>query len=132
MKLLLDTNTLLWAVGDTLDPKSAALIDDAENTVFYSTVSIWEIVIKKALGKASFEIDIDEMIACLAASGYRRLDISEEQILVVRALPMLHKDPFDRLLVAQAIYERMTLLTGDQIVCEYGASTRHTRRRPAS
>jgi PIN domain nuclease of toxin-antitoxin system len=130
MKLLIDTNTLLWAAGGDIDPQSAALIDDEANTVFYSTVSIWEIVIKKALDKENFDIDVDELIEFLNASGYRRLDITEEQILTVGALPLLHKDPFDRLLIAQARYERMTLLAGDQTVCEYGISTRRTRHKP--
>jgi PIN domain nuclease of toxin-antitoxin system len=130
MKLLLDTNTLLWATGGAIDPKSAALIDDGDNIVFYSTVSIWEIVIKKALDKQGFTIDLDELLEYLAATGYRRLDITEQQILAVGSLPMQHKDPFDRLLIAQALYERMTLLTGDQTVCEYGISTRRTSRKP--
>jgi PIN domain nuclease of toxin-antitoxin system len=129
VKLLLDTNSLLWATGGDIDSGSAALIDDEENTVFYSTVSVWEIVIKKALDKKGFDIDLDELIESLAATGYQRLDITEEQILTVGALPMLHKDPFDRLLIAQTLYERMTLLTGDQVVCGYGISSRRTSRK---
>jgi PIN domain nuclease of toxin-antitoxin system len=126
MKLLLDTNTLLWATTGAIDPKSAALIDDEESGVFYSTVSVWEIVIKKALDKQGFTVDLEELLEYLAATGYHRLDISEQQILAVGSLPLLHKDPFDRLLVAQALHERMTLLTGDQTVCKYGISTRRT------
>jgi PIN domain nuclease of toxin-antitoxin system len=90
-------------------------------------VSIWEIVIKKALERQSFDVDIYELLEVLHAADYRRLDISEDHILTVGLLPSLHKDPFDRLLIAQAQFERMTLLTSDDTVKEYGISTRSSR-----
>ncbi|MDR0514593.1 MAG: type II toxin-antitoxin system VapC family toxin [Coriobacteriaceae bacterium] len=127
MQVLLDTNSLLWAMGDTLDPASADLLEDGTNTILYSTVSIWEIVIKKGLQKESFEIDVYELIDTLQDAGYKRLDITEDHIITVGLLPHIHKDPFDRLLVAQAQYERLTLLTSDELVREYGISTRSSR-----
>ena len=127
MRVLLDTNSLLWATNATIDTTSAALIDDETNTILYSTVSIWEIVIKKALKRQDFNLDVGELLEALRGGGYRTLDILEDHILTVGLLPDIHKDPFDRLLVAQAQFEKMTLLTSDDTVTRYGISTKRSR-----
>jgi PIN domain nuclease of toxin-antitoxin system len=116
-------------MGDTLDPVSASLLEDAKNTILYSTVSVWEIVIKKALQRQSFDIDVFELVDALHDADYKRLDISEDHILTVGLLPSTHKDPFDRLLIAQAQFERLTLLTSDEVILEYGISTHQSRYR---
>lgn len=122
MKVLLDTNALLWAANGDLDKASVSLLDDEDNAIFYSTVSIWEIVIKKALERDDFQVDVVKLLDGLNRLGYRRLDIKEDHILAVSTLSKIHSDPFDRLLIAQAAYERMAVLSADKIFLKYGIS----------
>lgn len=121
MTLLLDTHLLLWAfVGSKKLPKPAArLIDDKANVVAYSVVSLWEIAIKNSLGKPGFRVDVREFRKLLLENGYAEVPVNGEHVLTMTALPTLHKDPFDRMLVAQAVAEGFTLLTSDPAIGRY-------------
>jgi PIN domain nuclease of toxin-antitoxin system len=123
VRILLDTNALLWAASGRIDSVSAESIDNANNEVFYSTASIWEIVIKRGLGRKDFVVDPYRLIDELGELGYKRLDIKEDHILAVGTLPETHSDPFDRILIAQASYERMALMTADEKIFKYNIST---------
>jgi PIN domain nuclease of toxin-antitoxin system len=125
MKLLLDTHLLLWAAGTFSGPTSPmsaaadALIDDEANTLCFSPVSIWEVAIKKAQGRADFQADPHILRKSLFDSGYLELPITSEHAAGVVLLPPIHKDPFDRLLIAQAAVEGVTLLTADAKIAAY-------------
>lgn len=121
MKLLLDTHLLLWAAAgaDRLPPDAQRLMGAPENELFFSVASLWEIVIKRGLGRDDFRVDPRVLRRSLLDNAYRELSIHSEHAVAVDALPSLHKDPFDRLLVAQAIVEGITLLTADARVAEY-------------
>lgn len=121
MKLLLDTHILLWSAGqpERLSDPIRAMLASPENALFFSAVSIWEMVIKLALGREDFRVDPDRLIKMLLAHGYEELPVTAEHALRVHLLPPLHKDPFDRMLVAQALAEGMTLVTGDEAVLQY-------------
>jgi len=124
MKLLLDTHILLWAAGDPkkLPVKIRKLIEDEENTLFFSAASLWEIVIKNGLGRSDFQIEPRMFRASLIDNGYLEVLITSEHVLFVHDLPPFHKDPFDRILVAQSSIEGMALLTVDQAVIDYGGT----------
>ena len=122
MKLLLDTHILLWAAGDPerLPDRAAQLIVDPGNMLWFSSVSLWEISIKNALGRADFKVDGRRLLRLLLANGYRELPVSSEHAVAVESLPQLHKDPFDRMLIAQAGVEGLLLLTADSQLIRYG------------
>jgi PIN domain nuclease of toxin-antitoxin system len=124
MKLLLDTHILLWVAGEPerLSDSACTLLTVPENTLFFSAASIWEIVIKLGLGREDFKVDPYRLKKMLIAHGYTELPITAEHALKVLSLPSLHKDPFDRLLIAQARTEGMLLLTGDAAVSQYQES----------
>lgn len=113
MRLLLDTHLYLWWLDDhpRLTVQAKNRIADARE-VFVSSVSIWEATIKASIGK--LDVDVDELVTQIEASGFRELTISAKHAAAVRSLPALHNDPFDRLLVAQAICEPLRLLTHDE------------------
>lgn len=119
MKLLLDTHVLLWwLANDASLPKTAAeLIADPENVVFVSAVSLWEIWLKQSLGKLRLPVDFEER---LTAEAFESLPLTASQTREVAVLPWLHRDPFDRMLLAQARRENLTLLTADEVVARYG------------
>lgn len=120
MKLLLDTHVLLWAAaGAGLSPAAADMIDDPENQLLFSAASIWEVAIKSALGRPDFSLDPGVFRRALLESGYEEMSITGAHASAVVALPELHRDPFDRILVAQAIVEGAVLLTADQAVLAY-------------
>ena len=121
MKLLLDTHLLLWAAEDydRLPKAAQTLLDDPAHTFFFSVVSIWEVVIKASRGKGAFILDPLDLYQGLLRNGYRELPVSAPQVLAVGALPPIHKDPFDRLLLAQAQVENLTLLTADALLARY-------------
>lgn len=121
MKFLLDTHLLLWATGEThLLPKgSLPLLSDTTNELVYSAASMWEIAIKKGLGRHDFQRDLHVMHRGLRETGYIELPVTSAHGLAVSTLPAHHKDPFDRLLIAQAIVEGTTLLTADATVALY-------------
>lgn len=122
MNLLLDTHLLLWASGqpEKLSAPARTLLLDPNNQLLFSAASLWEIVIKSALGRADFRVDARRLWRMPLANGYRELAVSAEHCLAVHGLPLLHRDPFDRILVAQARAEGLTLLTVDSLVADYG------------
>lgn len=130
MKLLLDTHLLLWAAAEPskVPKKFRSLILENDNELFFSAVSIWEIAIKSQLGRADFEIDPHVLRRGLIDNGYLELTISGEHALAVLALAPLHKDPFDRMLVAQATVEGFVLLTSDEQVAAYPGPIRKARQ----
>jgi PIN domain nuclease of toxin-antitoxin system len=126
MKLLLDTHILLWAAGqpEKLSTSALKLLQHPDNALFFSAASIWEIVIKLKLGRADFIVDPYRLRKMLIVHEYSELAITSEHALRIETLPALHKDPFDRLLVAQARAEGMLLLTADIAVAQYGEAVR--------
>ncbi len=124
MKFLLDTHIILWAAGqpDKLSETARNMIGDNSNTLFFSAASIWEIVIKKGLGRNDFKVAPDRLRRMLVLNDYVELPVTAEHALKVETLLKLHKDPFDRILIAQARSEGMILLTVDNIVVKYGDS----------
>lgn len=121
MKLLLDTHLLLWAAQgrECLSSEAQRWMGDPDNELFFSVASLWEIVIKRGLGRDDFKVDPRVLRRSLLDNGYHELAIHSEHAVAVDALPPIHKDPFDRLLVAQATVEGITLLTADERVAEY-------------
>ena len=121
MRLLLDTHVLLWAAGapDRLPADTRALMEEPATELVYSAASLWEIAIKNGLGRASFSVDPRLLRRNLLEHGYRELAISGAHATAVDLLPSIHKDPFDRILVAQAQIEGLTLLTADETLARY-------------
>jgi PIN domain nuclease of toxin-antitoxin system len=126
MKLLLDTHLLLWAAddSDSLSPAARALIEDPANDLLFSAVSIWEISIKHGLKRADFKIEPHVFMRALLDGGYGELPLTSKHAVTVGLLPPIHKDPFDRILIAQAQSEGITLLTADPIVARYPGPVR--------
>ena len=126
MKLLLDTRLLLWAAGEPkkLSAKARRLIADTDNELMFSAASIWEVAIKRAVGRADFQVDTRLFRRGLIDNGYVELPVFSAHAVAVEALPPIHKDPFDRLLVAQSQVEGIVLLTGDTTVAQYSGSIR--------
>ena len=121
MKILLDTHLLLWAAGmpERLPPRVRALIARPETKPMVSAASLWEVAIKSRLGRADFSVDPRLLRRGLLENGYAELDVTGAHATAVDLLPPIHKDPFDRILVAQAQIEGITLLTTDEIVARY-------------
>ncbi|MHB1943552.1 MAG: type II toxin-antitoxin system VapC family toxin [Acidiferrobacteraceae bacterium] len=121
MRALLDTHLLLWAVAASrrLPRPVQTELRDPGNEIYYSAASIWEIVIKTGLRRKDFRIDLDDLLKALQESGFFELPITALHTVGVSRLPMIHKDPFDRLLVAQSMAEPMTLLTNDATLADY-------------
>jgi PIN domain nuclease of toxin-antitoxin system len=126
LNLLLDTHVLLWAAGqpEKLTPTARALLLDAAHELFFSPISLWEVSIKRALERADFRADPRRLWRMLLANGYRELPVTSEHTIAVDALPPLHKDPFDRLLLAQARVEGFELVTADHALAAYGDGVR--------
>jgi PIN domain nuclease of toxin-antitoxin system len=118
MRLLIDTQIFIWAAMDSprLGRKARYAMLDADEVVV-SAASIWEIAIKTRLGK--LEGDPAEFVAAIGASGFQELKISVKHAAKVHELPLYHRDPFDRLLIAQALVEPMRLLTADSVLAQY-------------
>lgn len=121
MKLLLDTHLLLWAAGDPgrLSIETQALLDAEENQLVFSAANVWEIAIKSGLNRHDFNVDARLLRRGLLDNGYSELPIKSEHAAEVCNLPQIHKDPFDRILIAQATVEGVTLLTSDSVVARY-------------
>ena len=121
MNLLLDTHVALWAITDNpcLSGKARELISAPRNAIWVSAVSIWEIAIKHSVGRGDMPVSGKSALQYFQQAGYRLLAIEPEHALEVETLPDHHQDPFDRLLVAQALVEPMRLLTHDMTVARY-------------
>ena len=121
MKLLLDTHLLIWSGWTPRRLSSAArsLISSPDNELIFSAASLWEIAIKQGLEKNDFEVDARVLRRNLLDNGYNELPVVGDHAVAIRSLPLIHKDPFDRILVAQATVEGITLLTADPIVARY-------------
>jgi len=121
VKLLLDTHLLLWAAGspEKLSPHARALIELSENELLFSASSLWEIAIKSGLGRDDFAVDARLLRRGLLDNGYGELPIVSEHAVAIESLPPIHKDPFDRMLIAQATIEGISLLTADELVAQY-------------
>ena len=121
MDYLLDTHTLLWFLegSSDLSPTSRKIIEDKNSVVLVSLVSIWEITIKQNLGKLVLNIDLGELKNKLNENDFQFLPIDFEHIVGLSALPLNHRDPFDRLLISQAITENLVLISKDAIFSSY-------------
>jgi PIN domain nuclease of toxin-antitoxin system len=126
MKLLLDTHLLLWAAGspDRLPAAARSLLEDPQNEPIFSSASLWEVAIKHGLGRADFRVDARLLRRGLLDNGYGELPITSEHAVALDSLPSIHKDPFDRILIAQSMVEGITLLTADPLVAQYPAPVR--------
>jgi PIN domain nuclease of toxin-antitoxin system len=121
MKLLLDTHILLWAAGDPekLSNTARALIEDSQNQLYFSAASLWEISIKNKLGRSDFKVDLAVLRRNLLDNDFVEIAINGAHALAVDSLPPIHKDPFDRILLAQTHVEGITLMTSDAVLAEY-------------
>lgn len=125
MKLLLDSHILLWlAWGKTenLSSQAVELLDDPHNELYFSLASLWEIAIKSSLGKPDFEVDVAALEQGLISVGCRAVAIELPHILKQAQLPFIHRDPFDRLLLAQAEIENLFFITADAMILKYQKS----------
>jgi len=123
MKYLIDTHLLLWAAADKLPKKAIPYFSDKENTLLFSSASIWEIIIKAGLNRPDFQVDPAALYWGLLDNGYMEINITSHHVLLVADLPPLHKDPFDRILIAQARAESAVLLSSDKILSQYSPVT---------
>ncbi len=121
LKYLLDTHLLLWAAHapERLSDKALAVFNDASHELLFSAASLWEIAIKTGLGRDDFKVDVRVFRRGLLDNGYQELAVSSMHATYLDTLPALHKDPFDRMLVAQASAEGILLLTSDSVVAGY-------------
>ncbi len=121
MKLLLDTHLLLWAAGEPqrLSKQARTLVANPDNELLFSAASLWEVAIKRGLGREDFKVDARLLRRGLLDNGYSELPIISDHVVAIDSLPPIHKDPFDRILVAQATVEGVTLLTIDSVVRQY-------------
>ena len=126
MKLLLDTQILLWAAGqpERLSAAARRLLNDPRNELLFSAASLWEITIKNTLRREDFQVEPRVLRRGLLDNGYVELPVTSEHAVNVDALPPMHKDPFDRLLLAQALTEGVTLVTGDAQLAQYRGPVR--------
>jgi len=126
VKFLLDTHLLLWIAGDPerLSEELRNELSDAANEFIFSAGSLWEISIKSSLGRDDFRVDPRLLRQALLDNGYFELPITSEHAVSIDALPPLHKDPFDRILLAQALAEGVTLLTADEQLARYAGPVR--------
>ena len=121
MKLLLDTQLLLWAAGQPKRLSAAArkLLNDPRNELIFSAASLWEVAIKSSLGREDFRVEPRLLRRGLLDNGYVELPVTSQHAVNIDTLPPLHKDPFDRLLLSQALSEGITLLTTDSTLARY-------------
>ena len=126
MRVLLDTHLLLWAVASSerLSSEARSLLEDPGTDAFYSAASLWEIAIKATLRRKDFRVDLPLMHSALSVMGLTELPVTSEHAMRVTELPPVHRDPFDRMLVAQSLVEPMVLLTNDAILARYGPFVR--------
>ena len=123
---LVDTQLLLWwsVMPEHLPESARILLERSDSPLLFSVVSLWEVAIKASLGRGDFQVDPLALRMGLLREGFRELPIQVEHVLAVQKLPWIHRDPFDRLLVAQAAREQLTLLTADRTLLGYGDGVR--------
>ena len=121
MKLLLDSHLLVWSSSTSkrLSPTARFLISAPDNVLFFSAASVWELAIKQDSKKHDIQVDARLLRLGLLDNGYNELPVTGDHAVAIRALPLIHKDPFDRILIAQATVEGITLLTADPVVARY-------------
>ena len=126
MRLLLDTHLLLWAAANSkrLSREARELLEDPGNDVYYSAASIWEIAIKSSLRRKDFRIELPQLLSALPEMGLIELPITAVHAAGVSSLPPIHRDPFDRLLIAQSLTEPLVLLTNDALLERYRVGAR--------
>ena len=126
MRMLLDTHLLVWAMGspERLSAALAAMLQDPASTPVFSVASLWELVIKQALGRPDFRVEPALLRRALLDGGWQELPVQAHHALAVAALPLLHRDPFDRLLLAQASSDGLLLITADQQLAAYPGPVR--------
>jgi PIN domain nuclease of toxin-antitoxin system len=126
VRLLLDTHLLLWGAFEPnrLSAAARTLILDPENELMFSVVSLWETAIKARLRRTDFPADARLLRRSWLDNGYEELEVTGEHAVAIDLLPSLHRDPFDRLLVAQSVVEGITLITADPVVAQYPAPIR--------
>jgi PIN domain nuclease of toxin-antitoxin system len=119
--LLLDTHVLLWAASapEKLSGATNTLLEDPDNCLYFSAVSIWEVAVKQGLGRTDFSADAAVLRRALLAHDYHELPVTGRHAALVTALPQLHRDPFDRMLVTQAMAEGLVLVTNDAMLAKY-------------
>jgi PIN domain nuclease of toxin-antitoxin system len=124
VSVLLDTHLLLWAAAgsDRLPDAARRLIEDRSNLLLFSAASLWEIAIKSGLGREDFQIDVRLLYRSLLDAGYVELPVTGSHAAAITSLPPIHRDPFDRILVAQALTDHLRLVTSDETVARYGAA----------
>lgn len=121
MNLLLDTHVALWAITDSpkLSKKAREMIESPKSVVWLSAATVWEIAIKHSLGRGDMPVSGQDAMRYFRESGYRFLPVEPEHAAAIEDLPAHHRDPFDRILIAQALVEPMRLLTHDPVVARY-------------
>ena len=121
MNLLLDTHVALWAITDSpkLSPQARGLIESPKSSIWISAATIWEIAIKHSLGRGDMPVSSQDALRYFQESGYRFLPVEPEHAAAIESLQAHHSDPFDRILVAQALVEPMRLMTHDPMVARY-------------
>jgi PIN domain nuclease of toxin-antitoxin system len=126
VKLLLDTQLLLWAAGqpERLSARARTLLKNPRNQLLFSAASLWEVAIKNTLGREDFRVEPRLLRRGLLDNGYTELPVTSQHAVNIDSLPPLHKDPFDRLLLAQALTEGITLVTGDSLLARYPGPVR--------
>ena len=122
MKLLMDTHLLLWAAGhpDRLSGEARTLIKNLENDLLFSAASLWEVAIKRGLGRDDFKVDVRLLRRGLLDNGYGELPIVSDHVVALESLPSIHKDPFDRMLIAQAQAENIPIVSNETSFESYG------------
>lgn len=126
MRLLLDTHLLLWASARSrrLPKEARRLLESPRNEVHFSAVSLWEIAIKLGLRRSDFQMDLGQLRVAASEMGFLELSLTGAHAERLRALPPIHRDPFDRMLVAQSLSEPLVLLTNDSLLARYGEVVR--------
>ena len=126
MRFLLDTHLLLWAASnpEQLPAQARAEIENSDNDLIFSAASLWEVAIKTGLGRSDFAVDPRLLRRGLVDNGYHELAITAKHAIGLLVLPPIHKDPFDRILISQAIAEEIVLMTVDEKIARYPAPVR--------
>ena len=124
MKYLLDTHVIIWMVDDSpkLPLAVRKIIENSDNEVAICTISLWEIAIKMNIGKLTLSLTFDELIDVLRSGDFNFIQIEDECLSYLSRLPLLHKDPFDRLLISTAIFNKLAFITMDENIHKYDVS----------